>query len=192
MAAEHESILFDVEDVKVWPLTSDTGASPVYGTFVDVYGAAQVGMDPNLVTAELKGDSRVIAKKGKVDRLKGSVTYGRLSIDVLEVILGITVSDPEADRARGRVLAGTDLPYFGMAFRIADADNAIEDVIPRLYKCQVTGGTLLGQSTDNFGQPSFDWEAIGLAATDPGWLDVIADLDFYSTVTPIGSDILTP
>jgi hypothetical protein len=29
-----------------------------------------------------------------------------------------------------------------------------------LDKCQVTGGTIMGGSTDNFGQPSFDAEAI--------------------------------
>ena len=30
------------------------------------------------------------------------------------------------------------------------------------YKCQITGGTLVGGSSDNFGQPSFDAEAIGI------------------------------
>lgn len=187
MAAEHESVLFDVLDVKVFPLTSDSaGASPVYGAGVDVYGANEISLDPNLVTAELKGDSRVIAKKGRIDRMNASVTYGRLSIDVLDVIAGAVVTDPSATQARGRLLAGTELPYFGMVFRIADADNGIEDVLPRLYKCQITGGTFLGQSSDNFGQPSFDIEAIGLdCAGVADWESVMADLDFYTEETAI-------
>lgn len=187
MPIAHESVLFDIHDVKVFPLTSDlAGGSPVYGSAVDVYGAAEASLDPNLVTAELKGDAKVIAKRGKVDRMKSSITYGRLSIDVLTVILAATASDPSASKARARFLAGQALPYFGMMFRISDADNLIEDVLVRLYKCQVTGGTLLGQSTDNFGQPSFDVEAIGLdCAGTANFEDLMLDVDFYNVVTPI-------
>ncbi len=183
MAAAHESILFDVHDFKVYPLLTDNGASPTYGAAVDVYGIAEVGLDPTLVTAELKGDGKVIAKKGKMDRLTSSATYGRLSADVLAVILGVTVSDPSATQARARIMAGESLPYFGAAFVIEDADNGIEDVVVVNYKCQVTGGSLLGQSTDNFGQPSFEFEAIGLASSV--WLDVMADINFYTVETGV-------
>lgn len=183
--AEHEAILFDVHDFKVYPLVSDAGASPVYGAAVDVYGIAEVGLDMNLVTAELKGDGKIIAKRGKLDRLPLSATYGRLSGDVLEVIMAAEVTDPAVDQFRTRLRAGTALPYFKAAFRIEDADNDVEDVIVTCYKCQVTGGTLLGQSTDNFGQPNFTMDAIGLAATDPEWVDVMADLDFFAVETAL-------
>lgn len=183
MPAAHESVLFDVHDFKVYPLTADTGASPTYGDAVDVYGIAEVGLDPTLVTAELKGDGKVIAKKGKMDRVSSSATYGRLSADVLAVILGTTTTDVSETQARARILAGTSLPYFGAAFVIEDADNGIEDVVVTLYKCQVTGGSLLGQSTDNFGQPSFEFEGIGLAATDfENWM---ADIDFFTEVAGV-------
>lgn len=186
MAAEHEAILFDVHDFKVYPLTADNGASPVYGGAVDVYGIAEVGLDPTLVSAELKGDGKTIAKKGKLDRLSGTATYGRLSGDVLEVILGTAVTDPSADQARTRIMAGQSLPYFGLAFVIEDVDNGLEDVVVVAYKAQVTGGSLLGQSTDNFGQPSFTWEGIGLA-TDAGggWTDVMADIFFNNNATGV-------
>ena len=185
MSAAHEAILFDVHDFKVYPLTADNAASPTYGAAVDVYGIAEVGLDPNLVTAELKGDGRVIAKRGKIDRLTLSATYGRLSADVLEVIIDATVTDPAADQARARLLAGTPLPYFGCAFVIEDADNGIEDVVVTLYKCQVTGGTLLGQSSDNFGQPTFTLDAIGLASSAANFIDVMADIDFYTAETGV-------
>lgn len=185
--AEHETILFDVHDFKVYPMTSDNGASPVYGAAVDVYGIAEVGLDLNLVTAELKGDGKVIAKKGRVDRLNGSATYGRLSGDVLDVIIESTTTDPSGTHARTRIEAGVSLPYFGAAFVIEDADNGIEDLVVVLYKCQITGGSLLGQSSDNFGQPSFEWEAIGLASSDT--LDWMADVDFYTTETGVPSTL---
>lgn len=187
MAAQHESVLFDIADVKVFPLTTDSGASPTYGSAVDVYGAAEASIDPNLVTAELKGDGRVIAKKGRLDRLQGAVTYGRLSLDVLEVILNVAASDPSGTQALGRFSAGVSLPNFGMQFRIIDADNDVEDVIVKLYKCQVTGGSLLGQKTDAFGQPSFQWEAIGLDCASGPWADIMADIEFHTDVTAIGT-----
>lgn len=184
MAAAHETILFDVHDFKVYPLTANTGASPTYGAAVDVYGIAEVGLDPSLVTAELKGDGKVIAKKGKLDRFSLSATYGRLSGDVLDVVLGTSTEDVTADHARTRFQAGTSLPYFGAAFVIEDADNGIEDLVVVLYKCQLTGGSILGQSTDNFGQPSLEMEAIGLAGDAP-WQNVMADIDFYNNATGV-------
>ena len=188
MAAEHEAILFDVHDFKVYPLTDDSGASPTYGAAVDVYGIAEVGLDPTLVTAELKGDGKTIAKKGKLDRLSGTATYGRLSGDVLAVILGTEMVDVSADQARARLLSGQSLPYFGLAFVIEDTDNGLEDVVVIAYKAQVTGGSLLGQSTDNFGQPSFTWEGIGLASTS-AWQDVMADIQFNVNETGVPASL---
>lgn len=185
MAANSEAILFDVHDFKVYPLEDDSGASPVYGAAVDVYGIAEVGLDMNLVTAEMKGDGKIIAKRGKLDRLPLSATYGRLSGPVLEVVIGAVISAPSVNQSRTRLLAGTGLPYFKAAFRIEDADNGVEDVLVTCYKCQITGGTLLGQSTDNFGQPSFTMDSIGLASTDEDWVDVMADIDYYDVLTPL-------
>jgi len=185
MAAAHESVLFDVYDVKVYPLTVDNTASPTYGAGVDVYGAAEVSLDPNFVSAELKGDSRIIAKRGKIDRLNAAVTYGRLSADVLAVVAGTTTTDVSASQARSRLLAGVPLPYFKMAFRIADTDNGLEDVIVTLYKCLMTGGSIMGSSSDNFGQPSIEVECIGLASSAANFVDLIADIDFYNVVTPL-------
>jgi len=187
MAAAHETILFDVHDFKVYPMISDTGASPVYGAAVDVYGIAEVGLDPNLITAELKGDGVVIAKKGKLDRLNSSATYGRLSGDVLDVIIGSVTTERTADHTRTEIEAGVSLPSFGAAFVIEDADNGIEDLVVVMFKCQITGGTLLGQTTDNFGQPSFEFEAIGLQAS--AFLNKMAYVDFHNVATGVPASL---
>lgn len=189
MPAPNETILFDVHDFKIYPMTANTGASPTYGAGIDVYGIAEVGLDPTLVTAELKGDGKVIAKKGKLDRLSASATYGRLSGPVLDVLLASTTSEVSATHARTRLEAGNSLPYFGAAFVIEDADNGVEDLVVTIYKCQVTGGSLLGQSTDNFGQPSFEFEGIGLAGDAP-WANVMADIDFYTVETGVPATLM--
>ncbi|HMM95402.1 hypothetical protein [Phycicoccus sp.] len=174
MAAESkETVVFDVHDFKVWALVSDnsTDASPTYASVaVDVPGIAEVGLDPNFVTAELKGDGKVIAKKGRVDRFNLSGTYGKLAQEVLKVILGGTVLDGTAGKSRYRFKGRNSLPYWGCAFTIDDADIGQVRVI--LYKAQLTGGSLLSQSTEEFGQPSLEAEGIPCTSDDELFFDV--------------------
>lgn len=265
MSIAHETVMFDVHDAKVAALLSDsTGSLPTYGPWTDVPGIAEVGLDPNFVTAELKGDARVIAKKGRIDRMNFSGTYGKLSLDVLGIILGSAVADLAAVAstpltglaadddsttvtgtgftqalvgreitgtsiqpdtivlavnqagtsmtislpvtatiasgtasvaavgavARARIQAPAPLPYFGLKFKIEDLDVGVGDLHVVNHKCQITGGTLIGGSTDNFGQPSFDAEAIGLDGHLPdgsGGFDsnVMVDVNILDAVTAL-------
>lgn len=185
----HETVVFDVHDCKVYDLVSDVaGASPVFGAAVDVPGIAEVGLDPNLVTAELKGDARVIAKKGRTDRFNFSATYGKLAMDVLDVILGFVVDDVADTHVNARLKAPASLPYFALRFTIDDTSVGLGSLQTHLYKCQLTGGTLLGSSSDNFGQPSLQLEAIPieghLAKRDGTGNDdaVMVDFDLFDTL----------
>lgn len=181
MAAAHESVLYDVHDFKVYPLLSDsTAASPTYGAAVDIPGIAEASMEPNLVTAELKGDARVIAKRGRTDRFKCSAKYGKLALDALVVILGGAVADT-ANSAKYSLTSPAPLPYFKTAFKIDDVDVGLATCHVILYKCQLTGGTLITQSTDNFGQPTFDLEAIQPDYTSTPMGDTI----FYTGATAL-------
>lgn len=177
-AAQKETVVFDVHDFKVWALVSDspTDASPTYASVaVDVPGIAEVGLDPNFVTAELKGDAKVIAKKGRIDRFNLSATYGKLAQQVLQVILGGSVFDSVSGKSRYRLGGRNSLPYFGCAFTIDDADIGQVRVI--LYKAQLTGGSLLSQSTEEFGQPSLEAEGIPCDSDD----ELFFDVDFLDT-----------
>lgn len=198
MPIAHRTVIFDVADAKVYNLLTDVvGASPTYGPPIDVYGAASFKVDANLVTAEIKGDSRIIAKKGRVDRFNCSLTYGKLDMDVLDVLINGDIRDQGTapNQTSGfRMSSPATLPYFKLAIQIADLDIGIGDVTIVLYKCTITGGTFMGTSSDNFGQPSFDCEAIategmlpqvglvGGAGTEVG---VMMDLLFHQTLTPI-------
>lgn len=185
MAANRESVVYDIHDFKVYSLLSDTGASPTYGPGVDVPGIASLSLSPNFLTAELKGDARIIAKKGRIDKFTGSVTYGKLSLDVLSIILGGNVTDSgtlNAEIAKYRFLGANSLPYWKGEFVINDVEAGLGNLGGKLFKCQITGGNLLDQSSDNFGQPTFDFEAIPLDSTDE-----MFDLSFNETLTPVSA-----
>lgn len=163
MAADKSTITFDVADCKVYPLTADTDSGVTYGAAIDVIGIQEVTVEANFVTAEIKGDGgKVLAKKGKVDRLNFSATYSELSLDVLSTIFGGTVSTAGSGSAETATYSfnSRSLPYFKIEFLINDIESTLAEIVMTLDKCQVTGGTIISGSTDNFSQPKFDAEAI--------------------------------
>ena len=163
MAANKSTITFDVQDCKVYPLTADTGASLTYGSAVDVPGIQEVTVEANFVTAEIKGDGgKVLAKKGKIDRLNFSGTYSELNLDVLATLFGgsVTTGGTGSAETAEYEFTGQSLPYFKIEFLINDIEADLAEIAMVLDKCQITGGTIMGGSTDNFGNPSFDAEAI--------------------------------
>lgn len=168
MPIQHNSVVYDVNDFKVAALLTDVTTAPTYaGTLTDVPGIASCSMEPNINANELKGDAQVIAKKGNVDKFTFSATYGRLSLDALVIFIGGTVTDTGVtpnQTAKWAIGAVNSLPYFKAMFQILQAEVAAVNVTA--WKAQVTGGTLLDQSTDSFGQPTIDFEAIPSVA-DP-------------------------
>ena len=169
MAVAQSAITFDVQDCKVYPMNADPVGSAGYtiGTGIDVPGVQEVSVEPNLITAELKGDGKVIAKKGKIDRLNFSCTYSELALTVLETILGGGTVEAGTGDAESSALTigGGSLPYFKVAFLLTDlqtqdAGDAVASIKMELFKCQITGGTLLSGSTDDFATPSFTAEGI--------------------------------
>lgn len=185
MPTPRSTVLYDVNDFKVTSLLTDVTTAPTYAaTAVDVPGVASCSLEPNFVTAELKGDAKVIAKKGNIDRFNFSAQYGRLALDALAVMLGGNITDSGVAPATsvGWSLPGVNsLPYFKAEFQILQAEVA--DVHVTAYKAQVTGGTLIDQSTDNFGQPSVDFEAIPANANDT----MFVKIEFFDQATPLSA-----
>jgi hypothetical protein len=188
MPTPTESVVFDVHDAKVWPLTSDASDSPTYGAPVDVPGIADVSMDPNLQTSELKGDATIIAKKGRLDKFNMSSTYGKLSMNVMEAILGGETTEA-SDIQEYRYKGGTSLPYFAYGVNLLDVEPGLGSIQVIVFKAQITGGTLLSQSSDNFGQPTFDVEGISLNCPEPSeWYGVMMAMRFFPTVVQLPTD----
>lgn len=171
MAANSSTISFDVQDCKVYPVTADVAGGITYGAAVDVPGIQEVSVEPNFISVELKGDGKVLAKKGKVDRLNFSATYSELSLPVLATIFGGSVGTAGADDAEEATYEfdGQSLPNFKIEFLVNDLESDLAEMVFVLNKCQITGGTIFSGSTDNFSTPSFDAEAILPTASGLGF-----------------------
>lgn len=182
-ALDHDSIVYDVHDCVVYPLTADSGASPAYGTGVDVPGIFSIGFNPNVVSQELKGDARVLDRRARVDAFNFSATYSKLSLDVLDVIFEATLEDTGSGATEVAKLTfegGNEPPYFGIVVQLEDTDVDIGAIRLIVWKAKVTGGTLVTSQSDTYGQPTF--EAAGIA-TDSH--NKMARLEFHETEADI-------
>jgi hypothetical protein len=189
-APPKETVTYDVHDAAVRKMLTDaSGGTATYGPWVDVPGIQSVSLDPEFASAILKGDARTIARKGKVDSFTASFQYGVLSLDVLDVLIEATMTSSgtgAAETHKFRVKGDNQLPYFEAAFAIEDVSVGLAAVHVSLYKAQVTGGSLFGQSTDEFGNRSFAVSGIARLSDD-----VMLDIDFFETATTIAASQAT-
>jgi hypothetical protein len=77
------------------------------------------------------------------------------------VMFGGIISDLTVpNETRWDLYGPAPLPYFKCEFKVDDVDLGLSTAIMQLFKCQITGGTLLSQTANNFGQPDLQFEAI--------------------------------
>lgn len=185
-APSHQTVTFDVHDAGIAVLLTDpvTG-SPTYDTWTDIPGISQAGVDPEFVSAELKGDAKVLARKGKTSGFTVNLTYSVLSLDVQKALFGGTITDTTTvgtESAKYSLLGTNSLPYFKLAFAVQDLTTGAATLHVVLHKCQVTGGSLFDQQTDEFGTRSVQVSAIPTTSTDK-----LIDINIYANATTLST-----
>lgn len=165
MVNAQETVVFDICDGKVYEMYADTAgasAGPSYGEAIDLPGiGALSGFDPQIVSAELKGDCRVIARQGRIDSVNASITYGKIAIPVLTALHDMQAFSSGLIEG-ARIKGGAEIKYFKFTGTITGTDAGVDDVQVIFYKAQLTSETLFDQASDQFGQPKFDMSAIGI------------------------------
>jgi hypothetical protein len=182
-----ESVLYDVCDAKVYKLLTDvSGASaPSYGAAIDIPGiGAMSGFDPQIISNSLKGDCRVIARRGFIESVNFSVVYGKIARDVISAINDASIWD-DGDDHGVRLKAGAETNYFKFEGIVTGTDAGVDQVKFVAYKSSATSQTLADQSSDNYGQPKFDANAIGI---DSGTASAPPDLEKDTLVDVIITD----
>jgi hypothetical protein len=161
MAALHESIIYDVEDLIIWPMLTDpANSSPTYGSAIDVPGVSAVAMNPTITSNSLKGDGRTMAARSRLDDFAFSATYGKAALEVIDAILGGSgVNDSgtgDNEVARSSIVLPKATGVFAVRFVITDVDLGLDALIVTAFKAQLSGGTLVGGGSDAYGQPTLE------------------------------------
>lgn len=169
MALTRVTTYFDVHDAKVYKLSTDVaGASPTYTAGIDVPGISEISLDPQITAALLKGDARILDRKSRIDSFQFSLTYSRLSLDVIDAVVGSTGSTSGTTPNRRQdsvVLGNVQMPYYKLEVAINDTDTGLGTFNIVLYKAKTTGGTLVSGQTDEYGRPQLQGEAIPAEGT---------------------------
>jgi len=139
MALPTVSKLLELEDVKIAPLTDDPeGGSATYGTLVDIPGIVKLGIKPVVEKKELQGDNQVMDIWTKVKAIEINFEHVKLSLDVLKIMLGgtVTATGESPNQIQTYSLTADDKPgYFKLEGRVVYVEEGLGDVHFVTYKC---------------------------------------------------------
>lgn len=149
--------VFAVEDCKIRKvLTDPAGGAATYGPALDVPGIKNVAISGDVNTVQLRGDNRALESDTTITGLTASYDHAKLSMDVLEVLLGgATVSTPESalgakDSRETFTLGATavfgDYVLEARTPRYSDGS----DVHIRLGKLKLSGFPELGMTEEDY------------------------------------------
>ena len=176
------SVTYDVHDAAVRPLTADTSSAPTYGAWVDLPGIQQVQVNPTFITAELKGDAKVLDNRSKTSAMDISCNYAQSDLNVLKTVLGGTLTATATTKQSWVLLGTNSTPYIGFAFAVNDVTLGIGNILFNARKCKMTGGNLFDQQTDQYGARSLQMQAIATISNDQ-----LIEIVYNSTVVTIAT-----
>lgn len=176
-----ESIIYSVNDFKVFPLT--TPATPVYGPPIDVPGISEVAVDAQVIENALRGDNVILHQTSVLEAVTLAFTYGRLSPTVLSAIDGGSASQNAGGDTDRYVRSSDDaIPEWGFAALVSQVDSPGGAAKFYGYRGRQTGAGIFGASDSAYGQPSFDARFIPLA------VGPIFAVDLEDTATALPTD----
>lgn len=169
--------VFAVKDAKIARLTTDaSGAAPVYAASVDVPGIKAVTISGDVFTAELRGDNTRLDYAAGLSGISVEFEHGKLSLDVLNVLLGSTVASAGTTPNRTETMStkSTDtFNYFRFQAVSAGADPIAGDVLFTLHKCILTEFPEMGLAEEDYQTFTVAAAALPILGTPAGaWLDV--------------------
>jgi hypothetical protein len=164
--------LFGAADAKLFKMTADTsGGSTTYDNGVDVPGVQVLDITPEFINVELLGDNTVVDIYSRTKKIKGKMSFAKMSLDILKIILGGTLTDTgEGTSAQRRTydVKKTDIPgYFKIELAVdyTGSENAGEGWHVVLPKAKLTNFSM-SYAGEKHAAISFDFEAIPLLSND--------------------------
>lgn len=179
MPLSHVTSLFNIDDCKIYPLTSDpSSGSPTYGSGVDVPGIRELNVTFDMLSKELYGDAKVLSQKNKVRKVTATASHAKVSLDALVVFLGGAVTDSGStpNMKSTYKLKGASQPApFKLEAQILAVDHVAVsgDAHLLLWKCTAEG-VGVGGAMEDFSIPSLSIVGVPLICTDDT-MDIILE-----------------
>lgn len=152
-------------DVKIAQMLTDPiGGTATYGSAYDIPGAQSISFKPDFLDKELRGDNKVLDQYSKVQSISGSAKHAKISLALMAIFMGGTISDSGSSPNEKRTLTvlGSDKPsYFSLEGQVdyRGGEAVGGDFHVRFAKVKITNFSCEFQSED-YAVVSFDWKAI--------------------------------
>lgn len=173
MSISKQSITYNLDDGKIFPLLSDdTGGSPSYAAGIDLPGVRNHTAEAQVLTAESKGDAKILDVYSKIEKFSGRVDQAKIDFDAFATMMGGSVAETGAspNERKSFALKGANVPgYFKMETQIkyvgGEEVGLGADFHVILHKVKITGLSV-EWSNESHVSVSFDYSAIPLNSND--------------------------
>ena len=159
MPLSHVTKVFAVKDCKVSKITADpAGGTTTYGTSIDVPGIKKVTIEGDVEIKQLRGDNSLLDQDAVLTHVTGTLNNAKLSLDVIAMMLGQTVTDSGTTPNQKAVLdiigggfagAATITP-FKLECVSASADPVGGNVGFTLWKCVLASFPGMGLEEEDY------------------------------------------
>lgn len=172
------SKFYAVSDAKIAKLTADpAGGTATYATSIDVPGIKGVTISGNIKTSELRGDNQLLDSNSTLTNITCSISYAKLSVDVLPVVLGgaTAAAGVTPNQTQTYTLGGTDtFSYFRLEARTptGGSDSVTGSANITLHKLILSSFPDMGFSEEDYKIFAMEATAVPLLATGNKWLTV--------------------
>jgi len=189
MAITREALPFGLRDVKIAPLL----VTGLPGTLVDLPNAQEFEFTDTEEYTELRGDDRLVAKRGAGSTVEWTLNNGGISLEAYAVMAGgsVTISGTGSDTTkRYRKLATDNRPYFWVEGKaMSDSGGDFHAILPRVIADDSLEGTL---SDGEFWISQASGTGLSSLSTDPKLLDVLYDFIQNEQAKDIVAFVPTP
>ena len=85
--------IMELENVRVYEMTADSGVGPTYATGIAVPGTVKLGIKPVMGSAELEGDGSLLDVFAKMKAAEVELEIAYMNMALAAIISGVTVSN---------------------------------------------------------------------------------------------------
>src|SRR4051812_1644378 len=188
--------VYAVQHCQIAAVTTDAAGSAItYGEWFDVPGIKSLAITGDMDTKALRGDNRLIDQQSIMTGLTAAIEHAKLSLQVLAVMLGGSVSTRTA---------GAGVPYTGSGWSLLNsafplpfglrAVSAAQDapggaVAFVLSRCSLSSFPEFGAAEEDYQTVSAEMTVNPPVGTNP-WLDVVI-MPTYTAPAPWTPDSST-
>ena len=139
MTLSKQTIVLGIDDAKISELTADSSSALTYGTAVDAPGVQKIEIMPSVTEKGLSSDEKILDYYVKQDYFYWSFNSAQISLDVLAILEGgtVTTNGASPNQVNTYSITQSSMPkYFKLEGKANYSAGAVGDFHFKLYKCK--------------------------------------------------------